>query len=665
MNEKPVSILVIDDDWEDYLILEGHIMDSYSLDDCSLQYAATLEEAAQALNEKEYDLLFLDYWLGTKTGVEVLEDLRGIGVEAPVILLSGQGSEEIAVQAMRAGALDYINKNSLTPARVESAVERALVMVERERLRERAEEEVRKLTQAVEQSPTVVVITDRDGFIEYVNPKFSSVTGYKPHEVIGKKPNILNTHTMGSEVYEELWETIVSGREWRGEFYNKRKDGEHYWETATISPIKDVTGTITHFVKVAEDSTQTKEDEEKLNYYTMELELKNLELEAAHKKINDNIQKARQIHQRFLPASFPSVSEHSFSAYYRPAEQIGGDFYNVIRVGDQLILYVSDVTGHGLDGAMLTIFLRNTINMYLLAREKDETVSPSAILKFLAERYITEDFAHDYFICMLLGVYDTRTCTLTYCNAGVQIPPIVIADGEVTISSLGGIPISSAVDKELMCYEEETQILEPGTTIMFTTDGLVEEEKAGGEIYGEERLRVFLKEHAFLPPEFITRSLCESLQDFTGDHGLRDDITFLMMQRHEEIEEEQTFSLPSSFACMEEAEDKVQTFLERYLEDTSLPYMGFHELLANAIEHGNAFAEDKKVFVSLKATRRYLHITVEDQGDGFNWQKNIDRPLDIMDYGERSRGIIMTCLALNMVGYNQRGNAVSFLVYRE
>ena len=120
------------------------------------------------------------------------------------------------------------------------------------------EEDNRKLYLAVEQSPASIVITDLNGNIEYVNPKFSSVTGYSSEEAIGKNPKILKSGKMSTESYKQLWNTIKSGREWSGEFLNKKKNGELYWENALISPIKDSEGKTTHFIAIKEDITSKK-----------------------------------------------------------------------------------------------------------------------------------------------------------------------------------------------------------------------------------------------------------------------------------------------------------------------------------------------------------------------------------------------------------------------
>lgn len=132
--------------------------------------------------------------------------------------------------------------------------------------RKKAEEELRKLSYAVEQSPASILITDAMGYIEYVNPKFTEMTGYTREEVIGKNPSILKAGEMATEIYKELWDTIKSGREWRGELLNRDKSGELFWERLSASPVRDVEGKITHFIGISEHITERKKLEEELRH---------------------------------------------------------------------------------------------------------------------------------------------------------------------------------------------------------------------------------------------------------------------------------------------------------------------------------------------------------------------------------------------------------------
>ena len=128
----------------------------------------------------------------------------------------------------------------------------------------RIEEELLKFSHVVAQSPSAIIITDTTGNIEYVNPKFTELTGYTGEEVLGKNPRFLKSGETTPEEYRYLWDTISSGMEWRGEFCNKKKDGRLFWEYASISPVHHFNGTISHYVAIKEDITERKRAEEAL-----------------------------------------------------------------------------------------------------------------------------------------------------------------------------------------------------------------------------------------------------------------------------------------------------------------------------------------------------------------------------------------------------------------
>lgn len=125
----------------------------------------------------------------------------------------------------------------------------------------KAEEQIKKLTESIEQSPSTIIITNINGTIEYVNPKFSEITGYSKEEVIGQNPRILKSGEMPVEVYMQLWETISSGDVWRGEFLNRKKNGELYWEWATMTSIKNDYGEVTNYIAIKEDISLRKQME--------------------------------------------------------------------------------------------------------------------------------------------------------------------------------------------------------------------------------------------------------------------------------------------------------------------------------------------------------------------------------------------------------------------
>ncbi len=125
----------------------------------------------------------------------------------------------------------------------------------------KAESQIQKLTESIEQSPSTIIITDINGAIEYVNQKFCEITGYTKEEALGQNPRILKSGEMSDESYRHLWVTISSGEVWRGEFHNRKKNGELYWEWATLTSIKNDRGEITNYIAIKEDISLRKEME--------------------------------------------------------------------------------------------------------------------------------------------------------------------------------------------------------------------------------------------------------------------------------------------------------------------------------------------------------------------------------------------------------------------
>ncbi len=130
--------------------------------------------------------------------------------------------------------------------------------------RKEAEEKIRTLSQAVEQSPSMVVITDIKGDVEYVNPKFEEVTGYELIEIIGENLRILKTGHTKPDEYRRMWNALTTGEEWHCEFRNRKKNGEEYWDLSSITPIKGTDGRITHYLAVKEDITERRQTEDAL-----------------------------------------------------------------------------------------------------------------------------------------------------------------------------------------------------------------------------------------------------------------------------------------------------------------------------------------------------------------------------------------------------------------
>lgn len=199
--------------------------------------------------------------------VKDLSSGEGIYTQEHAMGLMARALEENEVtaewQARRRDGRLFWAEVSARPA-VIGGETRLLVTIRDITKRRRATDEVRKLSLAVEQSPVSIIITDPRGDIEYVNPATCRQTGYAASELIGRNPRLLKTGRTSAEEYRHLWKTIAAGGNWYGEFCNRRKNGDLYWESASISPIKDQSGRIAHYLAVKENITERKAAEEKL-----------------------------------------------------------------------------------------------------------------------------------------------------------------------------------------------------------------------------------------------------------------------------------------------------------------------------------------------------------------------------------------------------------------
>ncbi len=140
--------------------------------------------------------------------------------------------------------------------------------------RKRNEREIKKLSLVIEQSPILIVITDLNGIIEYVNPVFTEITGYSAAEVLGKSTGILKSGKTDKAVYADLWDTITTGKEWHSEWINKKKNGEFYWEAVSITPLSDESGKIVNYVAVKQDISQRKKAEQEIRELNENLEIR-------------------------------------------------------------------------------------------------------------------------------------------------------------------------------------------------------------------------------------------------------------------------------------------------------------------------------------------------------------------------------------------------------
>ncbi|MBP9212510.1 MAG: PAS domain S-box protein, partial [Bacteroidetes bacterium] len=219
-------------------------------------------EEFRPLLSPSIDLILSDYSMPQFDAPSALRILQRSPYDIPFIVISGTIGEDTAVAVMRDGAYDFLLKDRLS--RLGVAIESALRLCELRRRSRESEESLRKMFRAVEQAADSIVVTDRNGVIEYVNPAFLDKTGYDRSEIIGRTPAILRSGRHDRSFYTRLWTTIESGKVFRAEFINRKKNGETFAEHQAISPVFDESGTISYFISTGQDITEQRRIEHAL-----------------------------------------------------------------------------------------------------------------------------------------------------------------------------------------------------------------------------------------------------------------------------------------------------------------------------------------------------------------------------------------------------------------
>jgi len=431
-------------------------------------------------------------------------------------------------------------------------------------------------------------------------------------------------------------------------------DGEHRLLSISKTPKLDEEGEVEYVVCSAADITERKKAEEALAKSEKELA-------RAYKQLTEEFQKAEEIHNRILPDKIPQPDEVSLAVHIQPAERIGADSYHVTIKDNKLYVYLADVMGHGLDGAMISVFIKEAIDSYISLKPED--ISPRNILTHLANQYYRENYPDNQLICIFMGVLDLETLDFSYCGAGFQFPPLVKrGDGEKDKLDVKGLFISNMVPYEVLQFFEYNVKLEEGTTVFISTDGLMEQKK-GEEWFFDYYEDVFYK-YSHLPPEVIVEAMNREFCLF-NKHSLvgDDDISYLVLKVPVENKRKYQFVIPSKLDELDSLYDEITDSIGDTSKMNDL-ITCLHELVVNAIEHGNEFDPEKKVTIEIikSDVDNYIVAKVEDEGEGFNWCDKIKKPVNMDGYAERGRGISMTCLLSGDLFYNYKGNRATLLI---
>ena len=333
-------------------------------------------------------------------------------------------------------------------------------------------------------------------------------------------------------------------------------------------------------------------------------------------RIAHELQVAALIQQTLLPKTLPDIPGWEIDAYYRPAQAVGGDFYDFVRLEDgRYVILIGDVTGHGVPAALVMASCRS-----ILRSAAQQHSDPGEILATTNEALIV-DIPPNMFVTCLCAVLDPQTSTLRFANAGHNLPYTSSVDG-VTELRATGMPLGLMPD---MQYDVVEAAIEPGTAMVLSSDGLTEAHNPEREMYGFGRLRALLG-YSYSDTGLL-KSILSDLDEFSRGAEQEDDVT-LVVVRHTSsarnsaavfsgMTELGSFELPSASGNEREAMDRVLEMVASVgMPSDRLQQLGsaVAEAAMNAIEHGNKNRPEIPVSVSVTINDGAVHVSIGDKG---------------------------------------------------
>ncbi len=258
--KKELNILLIDDDSDDYLIAKDLLMDSrLSL---KIEWCSNYYDALKTITEKRHDVYFFDYHLGAETGHQLLLEAKKLGLDKPIIMLTGLSDFDADAKALQAGAADYLVKGNITTMLLERSIRHALERARILKALENQINETNKLALVASHTDNLVVITDAQGHLEWVNDSFVKVTGYTLDEVKGKKPGrVLQGPETDAKTRHYISQCIGAGQGFSCEIINYSKDQKAYWVRINAQAIYNDQGVLSRFIAIESDISENKRAE--------------------------------------------------------------------------------------------------------------------------------------------------------------------------------------------------------------------------------------------------------------------------------------------------------------------------------------------------------------------------------------------------------------------
>jgi len=353
------------------------------------------------------------------------------------------------------------------------------------------------LSKIAEETADAVLVTDGAGNIEYVNAAFEQMTGFCRSEVLGKNPRLLNSGHHDRAFFDRLWERLHRGEVFRDTIVDRRKSGELYLSSQTITPLKAPDGTISHLVSIARDVTE-------------------LRKAAA---VEHSLRLARQVQRRLFPTSPPKVDGIDVWGVSLPAHTTGGDYFDFLTLpGGSLGMVIADVSGHGFDSAIVMAQTR----ALLRAAARDEA-NPARMLSAV-NTLLAPDLGENRFVSMIAVSLDPRTRAVRWANAG-HVPGYVLDRAGRVKTEFGSTGVVLGPFPDATFDIQEGPPLECGDLLVLFTDGVTEAEAPDGRMCGAEWALDVIRANTERSVAAMLDALCDAITAFADGAPQHDDVT--------------------------------------------------------------------------------------------------------------------------------------------
>jgi len=377
---------------------------------------------------------------------------------------------------------------------------------------------LRMIADATNETIEGIIISDAtqpDNPIIYANAGFEKLTGYSRQEVLGKNCRFLQGEETDAQTVLEIRQAVDNGRECRVDILNYRKDGSRFWNRLSITPLRDKDGKVVNFIGVQFDVTELKDTR-------LRLEKANVILQQYQKEMEAELEQARRAQEAILPLSLPQSPKIETAVKFVPLSQIGGDFYDIIKLSDSSYGFlIADVTGHGIPAALLTFMSATAF--------KNSSVGQFSTSEVIAEtnKRIYQKMPGGTFASMFYMIYNIETNELTYTQAGH--PPafrIIESSGKVELLQTSGALVGIFPDEHVN-FDEKTIELNPGDKIIMYTDAILESVSRKFVDHDINMLKSMVQKHRHESIGVLLETIYAYGLEFLEDDHYYDDATIL------------------------------------------------------------------------------------------------------------------------------------------